>query len=701
MNPVDTPEESGTIDLFSPPGWDEATADTPVFQIADPPPVAATPRFIRPGRARLPEVMVAALSLLLNAWRLDRNGLGNSYYAAAVRSMTTSWKAFFYGSLDPGNWITTDKPPGALWLQALSARIFGYSGWSVLLPSAVCGAFAVYVLTVTVRRVWGTTAGLVAGTALALTPAVVAVSRSNNPDALLMLAVVAAAWATERAITTKRVHWLLFAGAICGFGFLTKLLVVGLVMPGLWLGYLVAARESFARRCLHLVAATGLFATISLAWVAAVDLTPITSRPYIGGSTNNTALDLAFGYRGVGRLTGSTDGGGPRPGGPNGPGGFQGRPPEGFPGTTAGGFSVDEFGGQTGVSRLFNNGMGDQVMWLAPIAAISFLAAAITAVRRRSRDARLGSLVMFAGWTAATFVVFSFISGVFHNYYVSLLAPAAAALCGIGASLAIRSGRVGRWITAVALTGTALVQGLLIGRVGGFGWLNVILAIGVLLFACSALSSLLPKGPVRRFGNGLGIAAALVAFVAPGVWATAGTTHSQNATFPDARPIVAGVVPFGVPGAAGIPGTQPPPGAPNIPAGRGAPPFGPTGLDGAMLDWLRTQRTSEKWLVAVQSAMQASSALIAGDSVMPIGGFSGGDSSLSIERLAGLIKSGDLRFVMTGGGFGGGPQAGGANIIGAVETACVPVSATTWGGSGSSSLLDCAGQADNVRANGP
>ena len=227
MSPVDTSVETGTIDLPSPPGWDEPTSTMPVFQIPDPQPVAASPTFIRPGRAGLPEIALAGLALLLNAWHLERNGLGNTYYAAAVRSMTTGWKAFFYGSLDPGNWITTDKPPGALWLQALSARIFGYSGWSLLLPSAVCGALAVYLLIVTVRRVWGTTAGLVAGSALALTPAVVAVSRSNNPDALLMLTVVAAAWATERAITTKRVHWLMAAGAICGFGFLTKLLVVG------------------------------------------------------------------------------------------------------------------------------------------------------------------------------------------------------------------------------------------------------------------------------------------------------------------------------------------------------------------------------------------------------------------------------------------------------------------------------------------
>jgi 4-amino-4-deoxy-L-arabinose transferase-like glycosyltransferase len=671
----------------------------PVFQIPDPQPVAASPTFIRPGRARLPEIALAGVALLLNAWHLERNGLGNSYYAAAVRSMTTGWKAFFYGSLDPGNWITTDKPPGALWLQALSARIFGYSGWSLLLPSAVCGALAVYLLIVTVRRVWGASAGLVAGGALALTPAVVAVSRSNNPDALLMLSVVAAAWATERAITTKQVRWLLLAGAVCGFGFLTKLLVVGLVMPGLWLGYLVAANGPFAKRCIHLAAATGVFAIISLTWIAAVDLPPTTSRPYIGGSSNNTALDLAFGYRGVGRLTGTSyDGGGP---GPNGPGGGPGRSPGGFPGPAAGGFSVDEFGGATGIGRLFNNGMGDQVMWLAPIAVLSLVAAAFAAVRRRSRDARLGSLVLLAGWTAVTFVVFSFISGVFHNYYVSFLAPAIAALCGIGASLAIRAGRIGGWMTALALAGTGFVQVAFIGRVGGFGWLKVTVATGVLMFLLSAVTSMRPLGHVRRFGGVLGIAASLVALVAPGAWALAGTTHPQNATFPDARPTVAGVVPFGVPGASGLPGSQPPPGAPTVPAGRGGRAFGPTGLDGAMLDWLRTQHTTEKWLVAVQSAMQASSALIAGDSVMPIGGFSGGDASLSVERLADLIKKGDLRFVMTGGGFGGPPRADGANIMGAVETACVSVSATTWGGSGSGSLFDCARQADIVRANGP
>jgi hypothetical protein len=203
---------------------------------------------------------------------------------------------------------------------------------------------------------------------------------------------------------------------------------------------------------------------------------------------------------------------------------------------------------------------------------------------------------------------------------------------------------------------------------------------------CRALSSLLPKGHPRRLGGGLGIAASLVVLVAPGVWAMAGTTHPQNATFPDARPTIAGAAPFGLPGGPGAPGGSP---------------FGPTGIPAPMLDWLRTQHTTEKWLVAVQSAMQASSALIAGDSVMPIGGFSGGDASLSVERLADLINRGELRFVMTGGGFGGRPRADGADIMGAVETACIPIPATTWGGSGSSSLFDCGGQTNNVRAYEP
>ena len=665
------------IDLLLPANWPTAEQSPPVFLISEPEPKVEPRPFHRGGRSHVLELLVALLALGLNAWRLDQNGFGNSYYAAAIRSMTNSWKAFLYASLDPGSWITLDKPPGAYWLQALSARVFGYSSWSLLLPSAFCAALAVYLLTVTVRRVWGTTAGLVAGVAFALTPVVVAVGRSNNPDATLMLSVVAAAWATERSITTRRVRWMLLAGAFCGFGFLSKLLVAGLVMPGLWLGYLIAAKPPFAKRCLHLIAAATVFAAVSLSWIAVVDLVPASSRPYIGGSTNGKALDLALGYRGIGRLTGATEFGAPVGGGR----------PGGFPGSGSGSltFAVDEFGGTTGIGRLFNNGMGDQVMWLAPIAAVSFLAALASAIKRRTRDARLGSTVMFGGWAAVTYVTFAFISGVFHNYYVALLAPALAAFIGIGAALTRDAGRAGRAMTALSLVGTAALQIFLVHRVGTYGWVRTAAAIAIGVSVVGLATTLASKRLTsRRALLSVGIAAVAV-LIAPATWSFAGTTHPQSGTFPDARPSLPG-------GATGLPGGLG--GGPG--GGRGPGGFG-GGLDEAMLTWLRAQQTTQRWIVAVPSAMQASSALIAGDSVMAIGGFSGSDNTMSPARLAGLIDAGELRFMMTSGGFGGAPGQG-SGLSTVVHSTCAPIPAETWGGSGSSGLYDCAGKSAALRA---
>jgi 4-amino-4-deoxy-L-arabinose transferase-like glycosyltransferase len=774
-----------------------------VFHFADvePRPAAPTIVTVRPARIWPIEVAVGVLALILNAWQLDRNGYGNSYYAASVRSMTQNWKAFFYGSLDPGNWITVDKPPAARWFQALSARIFGFSSWSLLLPGAVAGALAVYLLIVTVRRVWGRAAGLAAGLVLALTPVAVAASRSNSPDATLMLAAVGAAFLAERAITTGRARWMILAGAVCGFGFLTKLLVVGLVMPGLWLGYLVAARAPFWRRCTHLVAAFAAFVAVSLCWVAVADLSPTNARPFIGGSTDNTALDLAIGYRGIGRVTGSdytSNGpggnqsgppvgvGGPggnqsgSPVGVGGPGGTQSGPPGGLggpggpgalggrgglrPGTTGGSgtFVVDEFGGSTGVTRMFNNGMGDQVTWLAPLVGMAALGGLVHALRRRRRDARLGSLLLFVGWIGVTGVIFSWITGVFHNYYVALLAPAAAALVGIGVALFRDAGRLGRLATAGALALTAAWQVRLIQRIGRYDWMTKAISIAIGVLAVLLVVSMIRRHLGRQLVVSLTALMGVVVLAAPAVWSWSGTQIAQQGTFPAARPAVAGQSNLGDPsgfGQTGGPGAGPAngPGGATVPGGFGPPGGfpGQTNLTAELLTWLRSQRTTERWLVAVQSSMQADIALVAGDSVMAIGGFSGSDDSMSKDRFADLVETDQLRFVMADGGFGGGfpggfpagfggpgpgpaatprspvtpevtyvrptspgtqapasggtgqppvpaggpPQGGSGSNIAAIATqACQLVPAATWGGTATTTLYDCLGRGARIRS---
>ncbi|MDT4934885.1 MAG: hypothetical protein QOK11_2777, partial [Pseudonocardiales bacterium] len=298
------------------------------------------------ARERLALAGLLVGTALLYTWNLGASGYGNEFYAAAVQAGTKSWTAFFFGSFDSSNFITVDKPPLALWPMELSGRIFGFNSWSMLLPQAVEGVLTVWLLYATVRRWFGTTAGVIAGALLAITPVAVLMFRFNNPDALMTLLIVAAAYCVTRAIEVASTRWLLLCGLAIGVSFLVKGLQPFTVLPALALGYLVAAPTGLRRRIPQLLAAGAALLVGAGWWVLAVSLTPASARPYIGGSGDNTALGLAFGYNGLGRITGneSTTGGG--------------------------GGGGANFSGSTGLGRLFNSEMGGQISWLLPAALI-------------------------------------------------------------------------------------------------------------------------------------------------------------------------------------------------------------------------------------------------------------------------------------------------------------------------------------------
>ena len=318
-------------------------------------PPAAPPR----SRARWERPALLALlagTALLYLWNLSASGYANDFYAAAVQAGTQSWKAWLFGSLDSGNAITVDKPPASLWVMTLSARIFGFSSWSLLVPQALMGVASVALLHAAVRRWAGPVAGLLAGAALALTPAAVLMFRFDNPDALLVLLLVAGAYATVRAIDAASVKastwWLVAAGAAVGFGFLTKMGQALLVVPAFGLAYLVAGPTRLRTRLLQLLAALGSM-IVSAGWfVALVELWPAESRPYIGGSTTNSLLELALGYNGLGRILGGSGNGGGGGGGGN-----------------------SGFGGEAGILRLFTGELALEVSWLLPAALIAFVRA--------------------------------------------------------------------------------------------------------------------------------------------------------------------------------------------------------------------------------------------------------------------------------------------------------------------------------------
>ncbi|WP_163554470.1 glycosyltransferase family 39 protein, partial [Candidatus Frankia alpina] len=368
---------------------------------------AGDPVWVRPALLGL-----LAGTALLYLWNLSASGYGNSFYAAATQAGSQSWKALLFGSLDAGNAITVDKPPASLWISGLSARVFGFSSWSVLTPQAIEGVAAVGLLYATVRRNAGAAAGLLAGAAFALTPVAALMFRFNNPDALLTLLLVAAAYCTVRVTERASARWLMLAGTCIGFGFLTKLAQALLAVPGLGLAYLIAAPTGLRRRVVHLAGAAGAI-VVSAGWyVVLVDLWPASSRPYIGGSTDNSLLQLALGYNGLGRIFGSSG--------------------SGAGGGGMGGGANTGFGGATGITRLFGASMGSEISWLLP-AALLVLVVGLWRTRRAPRtDPARAALVLWGGWLVVSGLVFSFMNGIIHPYYTVALAPAIAALVAAG-----------------------------------------------------------------------------------------------------------------------------------------------------------------------------------------------------------------------------------------------------------------------------
>ena len=501
---------------------------------------AADPRWARPALLAL-----LALTALLYAAGLSRNGWANDFYSAAVQAGTRSWKAFFFGSFDSSSFITVDKTPASLWVMELSARVFGLNYWSVLLPQAAEGVASVAILYAAVRRWSGPAAGLIAAGVLAVTPVATLMFRFNNPDALLVLLMTAAAYAMVRAIDCGRTRWIVLAGALLGFGFLTKMLQAFLVLPAFALVYLVAGPPRLGRRLWQLLAGSAALLAAAGWWVAIVQFTPAADRPYVGGSTNDSILQLALGYNGLGRLDGNETGSV----------GFNG-------GAAPGGGGGSAFGGSSGVSRLFASEMGGQISWLLPAALIALAALVWLSWRRSRTDQVRAAALLWGGWLVVTGLVFSYMSGIIHPYYTVALAPAIGALTGIGAVSAWRARRsmaggqalAARAVLAAGLVVTAWWAFVLLGRSADWlPWLRpVVLACGLAAAAVVVAERWLSGRAVLLFVAPLALVAGLAGPLAYSV-NTAATSHTG--ALPSAGPSVAS---FGGPGGGpggGQPGT--------------------------------------------------------------------------------------------------------------------------------------------------
>lgn len=602
-----------------------------------------------PTWARPALLALLGATALLYLWGLGESGWANSFYSAAAQAGSESWRAFFFGSSDAGNAITVDKTPLALWPMALSVRLFGLSSWSILVPQALMGVATVWLLHRTVRRATGSAAaGLVAGTVLALTPVAVLMFRFNNPDALLVLLLVGSASATLRAVEEARCEpardgrpgrWLVLAGALVGLAFLAKMLQAFLVLPALGLTYLILARTPVGRRLLHLLAAFGAMVLAGGWWVAVVELWPAGSRPYIGGSQTDSILELTLGYNGLGRLSGEETGS---------VGGQMGW-------------------GETGLLRLLDSEIGGQVAWLLP-AALVLGAVALWLARRHARLAP--ALMLWLTWLVVTALTFSLMAGIFHAYYTVALAPAVAALVGIGGWVLWerRDRVVATGTLAFAMALTAVLGFALLGRADGFApGLRWVVLLGGL--ACALL--LAGLGRLSRRLASVGIAVSLVvALAGPAAYSlsTAATPHTGS--IPSAGPSTGGGfggMPGGMPG--GVPGGTRL-GAPGqAPAGGvGGPGAGGVGglLSGSestdeITALLQQDADLYTWAAATVGSNSASGYQLASEQpVMAIGGFNGSDPSPTLAQFQEYVASGQVHWFISGGGAGPGAARGGA-----------------------------------------
>jgi 4-amino-4-deoxy-L-arabinose transferase-like glycosyltransferase len=561
-------------------------------------------------RARLPDPQLAAilaLASVLCLWGLTRSGYSNTYYAAAAKAATESWKALFFGSLDPGSFITVDKPPLSLWLMGLSGRVLGFSSFSMLLPQALCTIGSVALLHATVKRAFGARPAVLAALALAVTPVTVAVARVNNPDALLVLLLVASGWALMRAVESGRTKHLAWCGAFVGLAFMTKMLQGWMVVPALALTYLAAGPPALGTRIRQLLIAGATMLAVSAAWPLAVTLWP-GSTPYIGGSEDGSVWNLIFGYNGFGRIFGE--------GGPSGGGGF---------------------GGATGIGRLFNSQVGGQIGWLLPLAAAGLIAG-LWATRSAPRtDRARAGWILFGVWAAVHVIVFSFQRGIFHPYYVSALAPAVAALSGAGLAALVGWARTS-WAGVLALEGaiasTAWLAVALLGRTPDFvPWLRTAVAIlaAVAMFGAVALKVDGLLG--RRALATTAIVGLLAVLAGPAAYSITTSGRALNGNNVSAGPAET-----------------------SMSMGGGST------TDSTLISYLQAHQGSAKYLLAATGSQTTAPIILAtGKAVVTIGGFNGQDPAPTLAQLQAMVAKGELHYVLLSTQGGGGPGGSSAS----------------------------------------
>jgi 4-amino-4-deoxy-L-arabinose transferase-like glycosyltransferase len=591
----------------------------------------ADPSWARPALIGL--LLATAAFYLYN---LTSSGYANSFYSAAVQAGSDSWKAFFFGSSDAGNSITVDKPPASLWAMALSVRVLGLSSFAILLPEVLMGVATVGVVYATVKRHFGAAAGLIGGLVMALTPVAVLMFRFNNPDALLVLLMALGAWATMKSIEQGSAKWFAIVGVFIGLGFLTKALQVLLVVPAFGLAYLLFANTTLRRRITGALLGAAAMVLSAGWWVAIVELVPASMRPYIGGSQDNSFLSVTFGYNGLGRISGNETG---SVGGGNG-------------------------WGTTGLGRMFSASIGGQISWLIPSALVLLAVGLLLRGRAPRTDARRAAYVVWGGWLLVTMVTFSLMAGIFHEYYTVALAPAIAALVGMGAAEAWehRARSIGSITLAVATAVAATWSFVLLTRTD---WTSV-LRVSVLVLGLASALLLLVITQLHRRAVPLVIAGALVAALAgPAAYSVDTVRTAHTGSIVTAGPSTGG----SGPGGGGMPGGvlgAPPQGMQGATQGTGRAAGGMGGLLDAstpsteVVSALSANADSYRWVAAAVGSQNAAGLQLGtGLPVMAIGGFNGSDPSPTLTQFQQYVADGEVHYFAASGGSGRGGPGGG------------------------------------------
>lgn len=581
--------------------------------------------------------LILALTGFLSFYSIGSVGYANEYYSAAVKSMISSWHNFFYASFDPGGYVSVDKPALGLWLQAISAYVFGLHGWSLILPEALSSVISVVLVYHLVQRNYGKIAGLGAAIVMGLSPILIAVSKTNNLDSSLVMVLLFATWVLVRAAEKNSFKLLLLAMVVVGLGFNIKMLQAFMVLPALCLVYLLTAQKKAGRKILELSGAIAVLLVVSLSWALIVDLTPAKDRPYVGSSQTNSVIELVLGYNGIQRLTGREAGRNNIDDRQNSNDGRSMNQPQNGMGNGGPGGTGEN--GQKGVLRIFNQQLAGQISWLLPMALFGMLILLIGTNRREEDKKRDNNrqLILWTAWLLPMLVYFS-VSGFFHRYYLSMMAPAIAALSGIGVVEMYRAYVKSGWkwiLLPGALVTTALSQCVILSRYTEWGKLEfIIFSVSLISALVLIVIRILKKDSMMKTIKSVSALGFITLLIAPAIWSYTPILYGSQTKLPFAGPELKN----------------------NEASGQSRmsimaiSPSTESELSAKLIEYLLSHKQDEKYLLAVSDANTAAPIILkTGEAVMAVGGYSGSDNIMTVERLDQMVSNGEIRYFYIGG----------------------------------------------------